>query len=78
MKTGILFVLCFIQLSNLSAAQKASYTRQTIRLRQTDEMQLIADVSNMHHLLIFRGNQKPLLHVYDRSLNCKGHLKSLI
>jgi hypothetical protein len=68
MKIGFFLVLFVLQLSFFSGAQKASYTHQTIRLRQTDELQLIANVSGMHHVLVFRINQKPLLHVYDQSL----------
>jgi hypothetical protein len=69
MKIGVLLFLVFLSFSYTLHAQKASYSHQTAHFRYNEALQLIANVSSRHHLLVIRPNKKPTLHVYDQVLN---------
>lgn len=72
MKIGILIFLVFLSFSHNLHAQKASYGHQTAHFRYNEVLQLIANVSSRHHLLVVRPNKKPILHVYDQVLNLQA------
>jgi hypothetical protein len=69
MKISVLFFLYFLSFSYTLHAQKASYSHQTAHFRYNEVLQLIANVSSRHHLLVIRPSKKPTLHVYDQVLN---------
>lgn len=65
--------LFFLLLCSLNSfGQKAIYSHQTVRRGYQDVVQLVADVSSHHHLLLIRPEKTPHLYIYDESLKLVG------
>lgn len=76
MKKGLLLALISVAAFLDLSAQKASYSRQTIRVQYGNVAQLIANISTYNHLLIVRQKKRPLLHIFDHGLKLQ-HSKEL-
>lgn len=49
-------------------AQRVLYCRQTADVNYPDAIQLVANVSNHHHLISFHGKRRPVIFIYDKQL----------
>lgn len=75
MKKGLLLAFIFIAALLDLSAQKASYSRQTVRVQYGNVVQLIANISTYNHLLVIRQKKRPLLHVYDHALKLQHSME---
>jgi|GEM_PF-1608697 len=55
-----------------SAAQKIQYSRQTFPYSFADATQLVPDVGGYHHVLRFKLNNKPAIHIFNAQLEYIG------
>lgn len=66
----ILFVILLLPF--LSKGQKIQYSRQTFPHSFADATQLVADVGGYHHILRFKLNNRPRIHIFNSQLEYTG------
>jgi hypothetical protein len=71
MKYSLLFLFYLILISS-AVAQRSAYSNESIRVNFLDEIHLVTNISQNHHLLIMRRKQPPLVCIYDETLTLKG------
>jgi len=69
MKPQLLLLLTFF--CTISFGQTINYTNQQLPVKYGDEVQLVANISGSHHLLVLPYRGTPLLYIYDAMLNLR-------